>query len=76
MDSVRVLTASELGSFPVELSGVQYVDPSFGRPPMINNWSLEVQHEIAPDLIADVAYVGQHSTQLRTNFDSRRTHCI
>ncbi len=50
--------------------GIQYIDPSFGRPPMINNWSLEVQHELMPDLILDVAYVGQHSTHLRTNFDS------
>ena len=57
----------------LNFQGVQYVDPSFGRPPMINNWSLEVQHEIAPDLIADVAYVGQHSTHLRTNFDAQNS---
>jgi len=50
--------------------GVQYIDPTFGRPAMVNNWSLEVQHELATDLILDVAYVGQHSTHLHTNFDS------
>lgn len=50
--------------------GPQYVDPSFGRPAMVNNWSLEVQHELASDLILDLAYVGQHSTHLHTNFDS------
>jgi hypothetical protein len=49
---------------------IQYIDPSFGRPAMVNNWSLEVQHELATDLILDVAYVGQHSTHLHTNFDS------
>jgi hypothetical protein len=51
-------------------SGPQYVDPSFGRPAMVNNWSLEVQHELASDLIMDIAYVGQHSTHLHTNFNS------
>lgn len=46
-----------------------YVDPSYGRPAMIQNWSFEVQQQLATDLILDVAYVGQHSTHLRSNFD-------
>jgi hypothetical protein len=50
--------------------GPQYVDPAFGRPAAVNNWSLELQHELAADLIMDVAYVGQHSTHLHTNFDA------
>lgn len=56
---------------PTQLNfqGPQYLAPSFGRPPMVQNWSLEVQHELATDLILDVAYVGQHSTHLRSNFD-------
>jgi hypothetical protein len=37
---------------------------------MIQNWSAEVQHEIASDLILDIAYVGQHSTHLRSNFNA------
>jgi hypothetical protein len=57
---------------PAQLNqaGPQYVDPSFGRPPMIQNWSAEVQQELGRDLILDVAYVGQHSTHLRTNYNS------
>jgi hypothetical protein len=47
-----------------------YIDPSYGKLPMIQNWSFEVQHELAKDLILDVAYVGQHSTSLRTNYDA------
>jgi len=47
-----------------------YIAPSYGRPPMTQNWSFEVQRELAKDLIADVAYVGQHSTNLRTNYDA------
>jgi hypothetical protein len=60
---------------PTQLNfqGPQYTAPSFGRPPMIQNWSLEVQHEITTDLIADVAYVGQHSTHLRSNYDATNT---
>ena len=54
----------------LNFSGPQYVAPSFGRPPMIQNWSLEVQHEIATDLILNVAYVGSKSQDLRTNYNS------
>jgi hypothetical protein len=43
--------------------------PSYGRPPMIQNWSFEVQRELTKDMILDVAYVGQHSQNLRTNYD-------
>ncbi|MBZ5679879.1 MAG: TonB-dependent receptor [Acidobacteriia bacterium] len=60
---------------PTQLNyqGAQYLDPSSGRPPMINNWSIEVQHEITKDMILNVAYVGQHSTHLRTNYDARNS---
>ena len=61
----RILTQRQLN-----FTGPQYTDPSYGRPAMIQNWSLEVQHELATDLILDVAYVGQHSTHLRSNFDA------
>jgi len=46
-----------------------YLAPSYGRPPMIQNWSVEMQRELATDLILDLAYVGQHSTHLRSNYD-------
>jgi len=46
-----------------------YVDASYGRPGMIQNWSFEIQQQLATDLIVDVAYVGQHSTHLRSNID-------
>lgn len=51
-------------------TGPTYIAPSYGRPPMIQNWSVEIQHELTTDLIADIAYVGQHSTHLRSNFDA------
>jgi hypothetical protein len=60
---------------PTQLNfqGPQYTDPSYGRPPMIQNWSFEVQHQIATDLIMDIAYVGQHSVSLRSNYDAVNT---
>ncbi len=60
---------------PTQLNfqGPQYTDPSYGRPPMIQNWSFEVQHQIATDLIMDIAYVGGHSVSLRSNYDAVNT---
>lgn len=50
--------------------GVQYTDPSFGRPPMVTNWSFQIQQQLATDLMLEVGYVGSHGTHLRTNFDA------
>lgn len=41
--------------------------PSYNRPGMIQNWTFEVQHEIAQDLIFTLGYVGQHATRLHSN---------
>jgi hypothetical protein len=57
----------------LNFTGPEYTAPSYGRPPMSQNWSVEVQRELAPDLIADVAYVGQHSQDLRSNYDAVNT---
>jgi hypothetical protein len=46
-----------------------FIAKSYGRPPMIQNWSFEVQREIMTDMILDVAYVGQHSQNLRSNYN-------
>ncbi|MHB1022673.1 MAG: TonB-dependent receptor [Acidobacteriaceae bacterium] len=61
--------APNLDPSQLNFQGPIYVDPTYGRPAMIENWSLQVQQELAPDLIASLAYVGQHSTHLRSNFD-------
>ena len=51
-------------------TGPTMILPQYGRPGMIQNWSLEVQRQLAEDWILSVAYVGQHSTHLRSNFDA------
>jgi len=44
------------------LCGTRLRTPRYGA-----EWSLEVQHQLAPDLILSVAYVGSHSTRLHSN---------
>jgi hypothetical protein len=46
---------------------VTYVAPEYGKPGMVQNWQLELQHELATDLIFAIGYVGQHGTRLRSN---------
>src|SRR5713101_4416169 len=49
------------GGFP------NYGAAEYGRPGMVQNWSLEVQHQLARDLILSVWYVGTRATRLRSN---------
>ncbi len=46
--------------------GVDYITPGFGKPPMIQSWSFQVQQQLAPDLILSVAYVGNKGQNLRS----------
>jgi hypothetical protein len=54
---------------PALLNGLfpNYVAPEYGRPGMVQNWSLEVQHQLTTDLILSVGYVGTRATRLRSN---------
>jgi len=47
-------------------SSVDYITPGFGKPPMIQSWSFQVQQQLAPDLILSVGYVGNKSQNLRS----------
>jgi len=55
---------------PALLNGqgsINFVAPSYGKPGMVQNWSLEMQHQLATDLILSVGYIGMHSTRLHSN---------
>lgn len=54
-----------LGTFTT--NGIYYVAPSYGRAGMVQNWDLEIQHQLATDLIFSIGYIGQHGTRLRSN---------
>jgi hypothetical protein len=45
---------------------VDYITPGFGKPPMVQSWSFQVQQQLAPDLILSVGYVGNKSQNLRS----------
>jgi hypothetical protein len=47
-------------------NSINTVLPSYGRAGMVQNWDLEVQHQIAQDLILSLGYVGQHATRLNS----------
>lgn len=51
-------------------AGINYIKRSNGRPTMVNNWSLQVEQQLATDLVLDIGYVGQHSTFLHSSFSS------
>jgi hypothetical protein len=44
-----------------------YVAPGYGRPGMVQNWDVEIQHQITQDLIFTIGYVGQHATRQLSN---------
>jgi hypothetical protein len=56
----------ENGGFGGGFGGPTYVAPSYGRPGMVQNWSFEVEHQLMPDLILSVGYIGSHGTRLRS----------
>ncbi len=51
---------------PTQLNGqgVDYVAKSYGRPAMVETWSLEDQMQLTPDMVFTLGYLGQHSTHL------------
>ncbi|HLY40988.1 MAG TPA: TonB-dependent receptor [Terracidiphilus sp.] len=44
-----------------------YITKDAGRPATVYTWNVEVQHQLATDLIATVGYMGMHSTNLKAN---------
>jgi len=46
--------------------GGEVIQPKNGRPSMTNNWSLQLQDELAQDLIFTIGYIGQVAQNLRS----------
>ncbi len=47
-----------------------YIKPSYGRPAQINQWNLQVQHQISTDLIATLGYIGSASSHLKSQLEN------
>jgi Carboxypeptidase regulatory-like domain len=54
----------------LNLQSPTYIDPSNGRPGMTQNWSTDIQEQVAKDMIVDVGYVGTHATHTHSGFDN------
>ena len=62
-------TAPNLDPTQLNGQGVDYVAKTYGRPAMVQTWTLENQMQIAPNLIFTLGYLGQHSTRLHGLID-------
>ena len=62
-------TAPDLDPTQLNGQGVDYVAKSYGRPAMVETWSLENQFQVAPNLVFSLGYLGQHSTHLHGLLD-------
>ena len=57
-------TTPDLDPTQLNGQGVDYVAPTYGRPAMVETWTLESQVQVAPDLFFTLGYLGMHSTRL------------
>ena len=53
----------------VPVSG-SYITPQNGRPAMVSEWTLQVQQEVAQDLILSVGYIGNKAQNLHSNIQN------
>jgi hypothetical protein len=52
---------------PASPQEIEFISPEQGRPGMIINYGLEIQRELARDLILNVGYMGVQGHRLRSN---------
>jgi hypothetical protein len=62
-------TAPDLDPTQVNGQGIDSVGTSFGRPAMVETWSLEDQYQISDNLFASLGYLGMHSVRLHGLID-------
>ena len=54
------------GNANAPISFGNFVKPSYGRPGMLNQWNLQVQQEVAKDLILTIGYIGNAGAHLKS----------
>jgi Carboxypeptidase regulatory-like domain len=47
-----------------------YIESSFGKPPVLFQWSLQVQQQLAQDLIFEIGYLGNKGQNLRSSVEN------
>ncbi|HEY1500266.1 MAG TPA: TonB-dependent receptor [Acidobacteriaceae bacterium] len=66
LDPTQLTAQNGPGSFSAV--GGEVIRAGWGRPAMINNWSLELQDEVAQDLIFTLGYIGQSGQDLHSGY--------
>ena len=64
LDPTQLTAEQGPGSF--DAVGGEVITPQDGRPSMTSNWSLQLQDQIAQDLIFTMGYIGQVAQNLRS----------
>ena len=68
LDSGLAALSTSPNLSPNQLDGTtisaDYVAKSNGRPGMVENWALETQYQINPNLFVTLGYLGMHATHL------------
>jgi hypothetical protein len=58
------------GIFNGQPLGSSYIKPSFGKPAAVYEWSLQLQQQLAQDLILEVGYLGNKGQNLRSTLEN------
>jgi len=67
LDPTQLTAPNGVGSFQAVIPGNgAVIKPSEGRPSMTSSWSLQIQDQLAQDLILTIGYLGQVSQNLRS----------
>jgi Carboxypeptidase regulatory-like domain len=53
-----------------------WIRPEYGRPAAIYQWDLQLQQQLATDLIATVGYIGNEAQNLHSNLENRNNISI
>jgi len=62
------LDKTQIGNF--NAVGGEFISPKMGRPSVTYNWSLQVQQELAKNLIFTIGYIGQEAQNLRSALEN------
>jgi hypothetical protein len=67
LDPTQLTAPNGPGSFQAVIPGNgAVIRPKDGRPSMTSNWSLQLQDEVAQDLLFTIGYIGQEAQNLRS----------
>ena len=58
------------GNADAPTSFSNYIKSSYGRPAQVNQWNLQIQQELAKDLILTVGYIGSAASHLKSGIEN------